>query len=68
MPGTATVADGARTTLFCATSHDAAKNSGHFFLPYGKVNHGPDKWTNDDKAVEELWEKSKKMLKNCGCL
>ncbi len=67
MPGSVTVADGARTTLFCATSPDAAKNSGHFFVPYGKVDHGPGKWTTDDEAVQELWEASNKMLKDCGC-
>lgn len=67
MPGSVTVVDGARTTLFCATSPDAAKNSGQFFVPYGKVDHGPDKWTTDDKAVHELWEASDKMLKDRDC-
>lgn len=66
MPGLVTVADGARTTLFCATNPDATTNSGQFFVPYGKVDHGPDKWTTDDKAVQELWEASNKMLKDRG--
>ena len=66
MPGYVPVADSARTILFCATSPDAAKNSGQFYSPRGKVNHGPDKWTNDDKAVIELWEKSGIMLTDRG--
>lgn len=39
------VADGARTTLFCATDGRAVEESGGYFLPFGVVEvKGTGKW------------------------
>ena len=61
MPGTVTVADGARTTLFCATSPDAVKNSGQFFIPYGQVNHGP----KSGRTTTKLWRSCGRRVIRC---
>lgn len=58
--------DAARTTLFCAASPDAAANSGGFFVPYGKLDHHPDKWNNNERTVTELWDQSERMLREAG--
>ncbi len=66
MPGSVTPTDGTRTTLFCATSSDAVKNSGQFFLPFGKLDPRAAKWIDDETAVSKLWDESGKMLKEHG--
>lgn len=58
--------DAARTTLFCAASPDAPAHSGGFFMPYGKLDHHPDKWTDNEKTVTELWDQSERMLRDAG--
>lgn len=58
--------DAARTTLFCATSPAAPANSGAFFVPYGKLDHRPGKWTEDKQTVTELWDESERMLRDAG--
>lgn len=59
---TSSIPDGARTTLFCATSPEAPQSSGDYIVPFGKVEHKADKWTNDKAAVEKLWNMSNKDL------
>ena len=63
MPGSVKVVDSARATLFYAKNSDVARNSGKFVITYGKVDCGPEKWTNDEKTVGELWRESDKVLK-----
>ncbi|KAG6991393.1 hypothetical protein G7Y79_00052g087330 [Physcia stellaris] len=62
IPGTMSIRDGARTTLFCATSPDATRWSGRYVLPYGKVDGKVDKWIEDAKAVQDLWEAAERMV------
>ena len=66
IPGTVSVADGAYTTLFCATSPKAANNSGGYFVPYGKVDAKPDEWYQDCQLVDRLWTESERMIKEAG--
>ncbi|MCJ1460130.1 hypothetical protein MMC28_010509 [Mycoblastus sanguinarius] len=66
IPGVISPTDGARTTLFCATSPRAVENSGGYFMPIGKLDKRPDKWNNDDKLVGKLWDESERMLKEAG--
>lgn len=66
IPGTISVPDGARTTLFCATSKEAVKDSGGYFVPYGKRDCKADKWTKDEELLERVWEESERMLKGAG--
>ena len=44
MPSTISVADGARRTLFSATSPKAVEKDGGCIVPCGRLNRGPDKW------------------------
>ena len=62
IPGTMNVANGARTTLFCATSTEAAKHSGAFFVPFGKLEKEADKFMEDIGLAERLWVESERML------
>ena len=66
MPGTLSLADGATSTLFCATSWKAPANSGAFFAPFGKLDRRPEKWTEDAEVVERLWVESERMVKEAG--
>ena len=66
MPGTISVADGARTTLFCATSPKAENHSGGFFVPYAKLDKRPDKWNLDEELVGRLWTESERMIREAG--
>lgn len=66
IPGTISVADGARTTLFCATSPKAENHSGGFFVPYGKLDKRPDKWNLDEELVGRLWTESERMVREAG--
>jgi retinol dehydrogenase 12 len=64
---TSTVQDGARTTLYCATSLEAAKHSGHFFVPFGKLDdHRAKRWIEDPEAVDKLWDLASKQLSTHG--
>ncbi|KAK4692854.1 hypothetical protein P7C71_g4435, partial [Lecanoromycetidae sp. Uapishka_2] len=56
MPGTVSVAEGATSTLFCATSEKAVGDSGKYFAPGGVLDKRPEKWTGDAKVVGRLWE------------
>lgn len=56
------IEDGTRTTLFCATSPDATRWSGRYVLPYGKVDGKVDKWIEDAKVVQDLWEAAERMV------
>ena len=45
LPGTISIPDGARTTLFCAVDERAVEGSGGYFVPFGKVDgKGTGKW------------------------
>lgn len=60
------VADGATSTLFCATSEKAVENSGGYFAPFGKVDKRPDRWNEDEAVVEKLWVESERMVREAG--
>jgi len=62
------IPDGARTTLFCATSAKAPQYSGKYFVPFGKVESKADKWINDRAAVDKLWNMSNKALEEAGII
>ena len=66
VPGTLSIADGATSTLFCATSDKAPVNSGAYFAPFGKVDKRPEKWTEDAEIVDRLWVESERMLMEAG--
>ena len=66
IPGTISIEDGARTTLFCATSPEARRWSGRYIRPYGKVDKRADKWIENGKIVEGLWEGSERLLREKG--
>ena len=63
MPGMFSVADGATSTLFCATSDKAPVNGGKYFAPFGKEDKRAEKWTGDKEGVDRLWEESERMIK-----
>ena len=63
-PGTVSVREGARTTLFCATSWEA--KSGEYYVPPGKVDEKADKYCGNGNLVEKLWTESERMLKEAG--
>ena len=60
------VADGATSTVFCATSEKAVENSGGYFGPFGKVDKRPDRWNEDEAFVEKLWVESERMVREAG--
>ncbi|RVX73716.1 hypothetical protein B0A52_02606 [Exophiala mesophila] len=60
------VHDGALTSLFCATSPQAAKNPGWFYSPIAKLDHRADKWLNDPEAMRKLWDLANTQLKSKG--
>lgn len=66
MPGTVSVADGATSTLYCATSEKAVQNSGAYFAPFGVLDKRPEKWTQDSTMVGRLWDESGRMVKEAG--
>lgn len=66
IPGTVSISDGARTTLFCATSRDAVKDSGGYFMPFGKHDKRADKWKKEEGLLERLWVESEKILERVG--
>ena len=63
---TSTPVDGARTSLYCATSPKAATQGGCFFVPFGKQDHKADKWLNDPNCVKQLWDLALKQLQKSG--
>lgn len=63
---TSTAADGARTSLYCATSTKAADQGGSYFIPFGKLDHKADRWLNDPDAVTRLWELADNQLRKSG--
>lgn len=63
---TSTPLDGARTSLFCATSPRAISSAGLYLIPFGKVDPRANRWLNDDEAVEKLWQLASSQLKKHG--
>ncbi|KAL8626217.1 hypothetical protein Q9189_008104 [Teloschistes chrysophthalmus] len=63
-PGTVSVKEGARTTLFCAVSGGA--RSGEYYVPGGKVGEGAGEWIRKygegGKVEAGLWEGTLRML------
>ena len=66
MTGTISVADGARTILFCATSSRAVKKSGGCIVLFGRLRRRRDKWNYGDELLSELWTKRGRMVKEAG--
>ena len=64
VPGTVSIREGARTTLFCATRQEA--KSGGYYVPPGKVDGKAEKLCADEKSVERLWAQSERMLRETG--
>jgi len=63
---TSSVEDGARTSLYCATSLDASVQGGLYFVPFGKIGHKADRWIQDTKAVQAVWELANSQLTRSG--
>ena len=63
---TSSALDGARTSLYCATSLEAPSHGGRFFVPFGKMDHRPDKWLDDSEAVRKLWDLANQQLRSSG--
>ncbi|KAI8669492.1 hypothetical protein NCS57_00764500 [Fusarium keratoplasticum] len=63
---TSTPLDGARTSLFCATSPRAVSAAGLYLIPFGKVDPRANRWLKDDEAVEKLWQLASSQLKRHG--
>lgn len=63
---TQTVEEGARSTLYCATSNKASEQGGSYFAPVGKIDKRADRWIQDPKAVQALWDLSLKQLQQSG--
>lgn len=64
--GVISVQDGASNTLFCATSEEAVKDSGGFFVPFAKLDRRVEKWTKDREFVRRLWDESERMVREAG--
>ena len=68
LPGTHSAADGALSTLFCATSPKAVECQGCYVVPYGKVDRkNTEKACGDGSVGEELWRVSEGLLRERGC-
>ena len=63
VPGTVSVKEGAKTTLFCATSEKAV--SGKFYGPSGKVDERAAR-VCQEAVVKRLWYESERMLREAG--
>jgi NAD(P)-dependent dehydrogenase (short-subunit alcohol dehydrogenase family) len=59
------VPDGAKNTLWCATTGLANLTNGRYYLPVGKVNDG-SAIARDEKARDELWDWTEQQLKEKG--
>lgn len=66
MPGTISIPAGATSTLYCATSSQAAKKSGAYFAPFGKEDRRAERWIEDRGVVGALWEESERMVGEAG--
>ena len=58
--GMVTVEEGAKTTLYCALSDEAGRQTGLYYRD-GRVAE-PSKTAQDDKLAEELWRRSEAWL------
>lgn len=58
--------DGARTSLYCATSAYAPNLGGRYFLPFGKLDTDHLKWIDDAEEVSKLWNLADSQLKASG--
>jgi retinol dehydrogenase 12 len=63
---TSTPQDGARTTLFCATSENAPRDAGSMFMQFGKHNSKADKWTKNQEKQMRLLDFAEKQLRGHG--
>jgi hypothetical protein len=63
---TSSAIDGARTSLFCATSPKAPSHAGSYLVPFGKVDTKANKWLDDPIAVQKLWTLANEQLKQSG--
>lgn len=63
LPGCISVAEGAQAVLFCATSPDAPRGSGGYFLPKGVQSKDADKFIKDRAVVDGLWEAGEGQLR-----
>jgi len=66
IPGCISVSEGAQAVLFCATSPDAPKGSGGYFLPKGEQSKNADKFIKDKAVVDGLWEAGEGQLRGSG--
>lgn len=64
VPGTVSVKEGAKTTLFCATSPEA--QSGKYYVPPGVADGKAEKLYGEGKLAEKLWKESERMLQEAG--
>jgi hypothetical protein len=59
--------EGARNTLFCATTYEAyMRGQGLFHLPVGKVEHKVDKWFTDRDTTTRLWQQCEAVMARLG--
>lgn len=61
---TLSIEEGARNSLFCATSPEAPwKGQGRFFSPVGKMENHHEKWLIDSEGNKQLWEHSEAAMR-----
>ncbi|KAK5085151.1 hypothetical protein LTR05_004430 [Lithohypha guttulata] len=63
---TSTVEEGARNSLFVATSPLVTDHGGKFYGPVGKLNHRAEKLTSDPKTADMLWDLADRQLRDHG--
>ncbi|KAH6880630.1 hypothetical protein B0T10DRAFT_609333 [Thelonectria olida] len=63
---TSSAIDGARTSLYCATSPKAPSYAGCYLVPFGKVDTRVNNWLDDPVAVQKLWTLANEQLKQSG--
>ena len=67
LPGTLSVAGGAKATLCCATWEMAVEGSLGWWVPHGKLEEGGkgERWMGkgSEARVEDVWERSWAMVR-----
>lgn len=59
--------EGARNSLYCATSPEAPqKGAGRYFVPVGKLQPKVDKWLDDREGNAALWKFSEAVNEKLG--
>ncbi|KAI9737870.1 MAG: hypothetical protein M1834_009240 [Cirrosporium novae-zelandiae] len=66
LPGPVSPLEGAKNSLFCATSPDAVLLSGKYLEPVGKVVGSADKFFNDPEEMNKVWGWANGMLTERG--